>query len=404
MKFAFFSPLNPQKSGIADYSEELLPYLVERAEIDIFIDTDVTPTTKEIVENFSIYSFTQFEQCHQQTPYDLCLYQMGNNTAYHRYMDAVIQTYPGVVTLHDYVLHHFYAEMFAEEERYDEYQFAMESYYGELGKKIAEKFRQGIRSDYVNYQLPFYQRVVNPSLGTIVHSSYLKTKLLQHDPSRRVEMIPMGIRPPDLDHYVLEELRIKHHIPQGAFVIASFGFIIQDKRIRELLRTFSQFVKDVPDALCLLVGKETPVFDVRKILRDLQLEDNVIITGYTSYDEFLEYIALSDVCVNLRYPTVRATSANILKIMGFAKPVITSDLCEFLDIPTTCCLKIPLNETEEETLLQAFFTLHDDYEHRRALGKRARTYIEEFHPMQQAADKYIAFCSEIVNKRSSKQG
>jgi glycosyltransferase involved in cell wall biosynthesis len=187
-------------------------------------------------------------------------------------------------------------------------------------------------------------------------------------------------------------------------VIASFGFIIQDKRIRELLRTFSQFVKDVPDALCLLVGKETPVFDVRKILRDLQLEDNVIITGYTSYDEFLEYIALSDVCVNLRYPTVRATSANILKIMGFAKPVITSDLCEFLDIPTTCCLKIPLNETEEETLLQAFFTLHDDYEHRRALGKRARTYIEEFHPMQQAADKYIAFCSEIVNKRSSKQG
>lgn len=403
MKLALFSPLNPQKSGIADYSEELLPYLAKRAEIDIVIDVGITPTTEHIVKNFSIYPFTHFEQRHHQTPYDLCLYQMGNNTAYHRYMDASIQAHPGVVTLHDYVLHHFYAEIFAEEERYDEYQLAMESYYGELGKKIAEKFRQGIRSDYVNYQLPFYQRVVNPSLGTIVHSSYLKTKLLQHDPARRVAMIPMGIRPPDLDQYVLEALRIKHHIPQDTFVIASFGFIIQDKRIRELLRTFSRFVKDVPNALCLLVGKEAPFFDVGHILRELQLEDNVIITGYTPYNEFLEYIALSDICVNLRYPTVRATSANILKIMAFAKPVITSDLCEFLDIPNIYCIKIPLNETEEETLIQAFHTLHDDLEQRIAMGKRARTFVEEFHSMQQAADKYMTFCSEIINENFSRQ-
>jgi len=398
MKFAFFSPLNPQKSGISDYSEELLPYLAQNAEIDIFINTSITPTTKDIVENFSIYPFTQFEQCHQQTHYDLCLYQMGNNTAYHRYMDEIIQSHPGVVTLHDYVIHHFYAEMFAEEERYDEYQCAMESYYGELGRKIAEKFRQGIRSDYVNYQLPFYQRVVNPSLGTIVHSSYLKTKLLQQDPSRRVEMIPMGISPPDLDRYIVEKLRLKHNIPQNAFVIASFGFIIQGKRIRELLLTFSRFVKDEPDALCLLVGKEAPFFDVRKIIHELQLENNVVITGYTPYNEFLDYIALSDVCINLRHPTVRATSANILKIMGFAKPVITSDLCEFLDIPNIYCVKVPLNETEEENLLQAFHTLYNDREYRVTLGKNARAFIKEHHSMQQAADKYIAFCSEIVSK------
>lgn len=395
MKIAFFSPLNPQESGISDYSEELLPYLAKGADIDIFIEKDVIPTNPDIVKQFSIFPYPEFEKHHQQTPYDVCLYQMGNNTACHRYMDAFIQKYPGIVTLHDYALHHFYAEMFADEERYDEYQEAMESYYGELGRTIAERYRVGIQSDYVYYQLPFYQRVTDPSLGTIVHSSYVKTKLVGYNPSYRVKMINMGILPPNLEQYDSTALRRKYRIPEDRFIIASFGFIIEGKRIRELLRAFARFAKQVPEALCLLVGKESPDFNVRGLLQELQLTDNIILTGYTPYYEYLEYIALSDVCVNLRYPTVRATSANILKIMAFAKPVLASDLCELLDIPNTVCPKIPLDDAEEDCLFQAFQWLHEDREYKLSLGQQARTFVEEQHTMQQAAEKYLEFCSEI---------
>ena len=38
MKLAYFSPLNPQPSGMSDYSEELLPYLAADAEITLFVD------------------------------------------------------------------------------------------------------------------------------------------------------------------------------------------------------------------------------------------------------------------------------------------------------------------------------------------------------------------------------
>jgi len=34
MKLAYFSPLRPQRSGISDYSEELLPYLARAADIN----------------------------------------------------------------------------------------------------------------------------------------------------------------------------------------------------------------------------------------------------------------------------------------------------------------------------------------------------------------------------------
>lgn len=397
MKLAFFTPLNPQRSGIADYSEALLPHLARQAEIDLFVEEGVTPTTPAIADHFAVFPYTAFEQRQRKQPYDLCLYQMGNNTAFHRYMDAFIQTYPGVVTLHDYVLHHFYAEMFADEARYDEYQTAMQAYYGEFGRYIAEGLRRGIRSNYVYYQLPFYQRVVTPSRGTIVHSSYLKTKILQYDPSQHVEVINMGITRPDLARYDLDQLRAKHQLAPDAFVIASFGFIIQDKRIRELLRTFARFAQDVPEARCVLVGKESPAFDVRRLLRELALEEQVIITGYTPYQDFLEYMALADVCVNLRYPTVRATSANILKIMAFAKPVIVSNLCELLDLPETVCVKVPVNDAEEPGLLNAFQRLYADPAARRELGQRARQYVATYHTLPQAAAHYLRFCQELSN-------
>lgn len=399
MRLAFFSPINPQKSGISDYTEELLPSLTPGADITLFIEKDVTPTNPHIAGHVAIFPYPEFERQHQQKPYDLCLYQMGNNTTCHRYMDAFIQKYPGIVTLHDYAIHHFYAQMFADEGRYDEYQADMQTFYGDFGAKIAARFRQGIRNDYVYYQLPFYQRVVNPSLGAIVHSSYVRTKLLQYNSSYRVAMINMGILPPDLAQYNFAALRNRYHLGLDRFIIASVGFIIEGKRIRELLHAFARFVRQVPEALCLLVGQESPSFDVRQLIADLQITDQVVITGYTPYQDYLNYIALSDVCVNLRYPTVRATSANILKIMAFAKPVIVSNLCELLDLPETACLKVPLDDTEESGLLQAFQRLYANPAERLQFGQQARVFVETHHSMSHAAEQYLAFCAECIAAR-----
>ena len=397
MRLAFFSPLNPQPSGISDYSEELLPALADYADIDLYVADDVTPATPAIAERFAWFPHTRFAENHSRHPYDVCLYQMGNNTACHEYMDAYIQRYPGIVTLHDYTLHHFYADLFAREKRYDEYHILMERCYGQLGRQIAERFRLGIRNDYVYYQLPLYQRVVDPSLGTIVHSRYVHDKLLRYNPTYRVSTIPMGVVLPDLHDDAVPALRAKHAVPDDAFVLTSPGFIIEGKRIRELLRAFAQFVQEVPNAVCLLAGKESPAFDVRALVQELALTDNVRITGYLPYREYFEYIALSDACVSLRYPTVRATSANILKIMARGKPVLVSDLGELLDLPASVCLKIPLDENEISSLLDNFQRLHRDHEYRQAMGRKARDYVEANHSITQAAEHYASFCHTIID-------
>ena len=56
MKLAYFSPLSPKHSGIADYSEELLPYLAQHAEIDLFVD-GFTPTNEAITQAFDVFDY-----------------------------------------------------------------------------------------------------------------------------------------------------------------------------------------------------------------------------------------------------------------------------------------------------------------------------------------------------------
>ncbi len=406
VRIAFFSPLTPQQSGISDYSEDLLPFLAQGAELDLFIETGITPTNPKITNAFAIYPHPEFAARHRATPYDLCLYQMGNNPKYHRYMDEYIQTYPGIVTLHDFALQHFYVTMFLKEHRYEEYVAAMSKYYGEIGRRVAERFACSILHEYPFYQFPFYQRVADPSLGVIVHSSYVQMKMRQYNPAYQVELINMGIEPPNLAEYPLDALRGKYQLRPDQFVVGAYGYVSPGKRIPELLRAFARFAQDAPNALLLLVGhlvepQELPGFDMRKLIHELGIETQVRITGFTPYDQFFDYIAVSDVCVNLRHPTVRATSANIYKIMAFAKPVLVSDLCELLDLPTTCCIKIPLNETEETCLTQALRELYHDPANRAQLGQAAREYVAKYHAVTDAAQQYLAFCARILARQAS---
>src|SRR3974390_2424735 len=84
MRIAFFSPMPPAKSGIADYSAALLSPLRRIAEVD---------------------AFSERPQRFDPAAYDVCLYQIGNNP-YHIVPYEMAIEHPGVIVLHEANLHH----------------------------------------------------------------------------------------------------------------------------------------------------------------------------------------------------------------------------------------------------------------------------------------------------------
>ena len=108
MKIAYFSPLSPKRSGIADYSEELLPYLAERAEITLFVD-GFEATNSEIISRFEILDYRkQPDVLKRLDSHDAIIYHMGNDHRYHTGIFETMIEYPGILVLHDFALQDFF--------------------------------------------------------------------------------------------------------------------------------------------------------------------------------------------------------------------------------------------------------------------------------------------------------
>src|SRR5262249_44147701 len=86
VKVAYYSPMPPERSGIADYSALLLPSLRRR------VDVEVARRGK-----------------HARG--DVALYHVGNDPESHAWIVEALRREPGVVVLHDFVLHHLVAGM-----------------------------------------------------------------------------------------------------------------------------------------------------------------------------------------------------------------------------------------------------------------------------------------------------
>lgn len=398
MRIACFTPLPPVKSGISQYSEELLPYLALRLDVDIFID-DYEPR-KGLREMLRIYSYKEFEERNKKDPYDLCLYQMGNNP-FHFYMYPFLLKYPGITVMHDYVLHHFYGGYYLARGDKDGYIREMEYNYGAKGREMAERRIMGIWTELQNFIFPANKRIIDSSIGIIVHNDYARNMIERTHTDALVKKIFMGM--PAINKPLFNKADVKKRlgIPYDSFVVGSYGFVTPIKRLDSVLRAFREFLKEIPYALLLIVGEVNEHNrGFLDLVKQLGLEKRVRITGFVPEEEFNDYILATDVAVNLRYPTAGETSASLLRVMGMGVPVIVSNYRQFAELSDRSCVKINLGKDEVGDLRDALIGLASSKGERNTLGENARKYVTENCSLEGAAEAYHDFITEVHDKKA----
>jgi glycosyltransferase involved in cell wall biosynthesis len=390
MKIACFTTLSPIRSGISGYNEDLLPYLTKRLEIDIFIDDYEVPG--ELREQYSIYSYRHFAPRYASREYDGILYHMGNNP-YHRFMYPILIRYPGITVLHDYVLHHFFAgmaltggvEVYLQELRYN---------YGETGDILGNLYLHGIRTELEYFLFPMNRTIIDSSRAIVVHSDYLKKELEASYPGVNVRKINMGIPASPAVLRDKREIKEKFGIPSESFVIGTFGFTTPIKKIDLALEAFQETLREVPQAMMLVVG-DIQDKRVGDIIQNFGLEERVRVTGYVPDEHFKHYIQATDLAVNLRYPTAGETSASLLDVMAHGVPVIIFNYRQFAEIPDDCCLKIDLGDNEKEQLTRVMIRLARDNVVRETVGRKAREYVVTNCSLEKTANDYYDFLLEV---------
>jgi glycosyltransferase involved in cell wall biosynthesis/SAM-dependent methyltransferase len=397
MRLAYFTPLPPSKSGIADYNAELLPYLARGAEISVFVEQESELRENQEREDYAVHQVNRFEEIQEKDPFDLCIYHQGNNP-YHKYIYNWGIEKPGLLVLHEHCLHHLIAEMTLGRGDEDRYWNELFYAYGPRGARLAEMRLGSVCSEYQQFLFPLNRRLVANSLGVIVHNAYSFSQLEGVSEDKPVEIIPHHLSPKtfELDEMDKAECRRSLGIPEDAFVIASLGFVTKVKRIPVILSAFKELLPDLPKAIYLIIGEDHPRDAVAPLIEDLGLADKVRITGYTSDRDFFRYLKAVDVVVNLRFPTAGETSGTLIRSLGAGKPVIVTDFGQFGDFPDDCCLKVTAGMNEERELLSRLRSLAYRPTLRESLGRKASEWVRRECEIGRSAASYLAIAERVV--------
>jgi glycosyltransferase involved in cell wall biosynthesis len=391
-RIAYCSPVNPAPSGISDYSEELLPYLGQYADITLFVEDGLRPNNPRLSDQLDVLPLRRLARELRRRPYDALIYHIGNSPA-HAGIWRAAQRLPGVVVLHDFVLHHFMLWYAANVERnVQSYVRSMATRYGAPGEHMAQLM---IRSRFTDaaFDYPCCEPVVAAAHGLIGHNRYVCERVATIRPDLPIAQVPMGVPLPE--PRARAAARANLNLAQSAVLLASFGHINAWKRVESALRVLQVLRNDGIDAHYLLVGSVSPNYDLHGLVQRLGLSNAVHLTGYVSHAHFAEYVAAADLCINLRYPSGGETSASLLRLLGAGRPTLVSATGSFAELPPGVAAQVDPGPSEAPLLLAYCRLLLTHPELAEQLGRQARAFVATAHTLPHAALGYVRFLARL---------
>jgi glycosyltransferase involved in cell wall biosynthesis len=391
-RIAYCSPVNPAASGISDYSEELLPYLGQYADITLYLEDGLQPDNPHLARHLEVLPLRRLERAHRRRPYDAVVYHMGNSPV-HAGIWRAAQRLPGVIVLHEFVLHHFML-WYAANMQHDVQRYVreMQARYGEEGAHSAQLMIRG-RFTEATFHFPLCERVVAAAHGLLAHSRYVQARVNALQPELPTSVVPMGVPlPPAIPRAAA---RARLGIAPDALLLASFGHINAYKRLEPALRALLELHRERPEVRYILVGSMSPHYDVPGLIRRMGLEDVVTITGYVPRATFEDYVAAADICLNLRHPTAGETSASLLRLLGAGRPTLVSATGAFTELPPDVAAQVDPDAGESALILAYCRLLAGRPDVAAALGAQARAYVAQEHNLERTAQGYARFLARL---------
>jgi len=358
VRVSMLTPLPPAKTGVAHYASMLIPALAKRVDL-------------EVVSQHSALS-TQHSA--------LRLYHLGNNP-HHEWIYREAMATPGVIVLHDLVLHHLIVEMTLARGDVDGYVAALRANHGEAGAAWARGRAAGLHSEMGNFLLPASIDVARRSRAVIVHNYYAAERLRSFGVTTPIHVVAHPFEPHPARPRPARDER----------VVGFFGFLTSAKRAEVVLEAFAR-ARQRRAMRMLVVGEPAPNIDV-----DAFAAEGVAFTGFVPDEEFATYFDEVDCLVNLRYPTAGETSGTLIRALAAGKPVAVSDYAQFAELPDDCVIKIPF-DGEVDALADFLAGELPD------MAAAQRRWLEENATIDIAAEGYLRALSPPRGERVREAG
>ncbi|MCU1490058.1 MAG: glycosyltransferase [Acidimicrobiaceae bacterium] len=389
MRIAVWTPLPPQRSGVADYAYELLEALARRAEVTAVV-RDGAEASARAPEGVKVVPKSGY----RGSDSELDIYHFGNHARFHGYMYEPVLRRPGLLVLHDPALPDFHwdlcggfaSTLFAEESRFDR---------GPEAPMSPICFSDGkVYRDW--WRLPLARRVVESSRLTVVHSEAARAHLSNRYPT--AEVVHTHLAAP-----VLAPNEHPRRDSSGA-VFGVFGGISAPKRLSQVLRAFSRVHNQDPWVRMVIAGRSDQpelVDELHQMVALLGLADAVSIEHDVSESELRQRILETDAVVALRWPTVGEMSAPIMRALGAGRLVICSDVPQMRGLSERFCWRVTTDDRHEvDELVDRMRAVAQDVQSARSAGAAAQAFVKAEASFAVVADQQLVLCDRLVRTKA----
>lgn len=361
----FLSPLPPTKSGIADYSAQLLDFLQSYYDVTLVCE-DVNQVNKTIKNKYKTISAIAYMQSGNTR--NRHMYHFGNSD-YHVWMVPLLERFPGTVVLHDVFLGGLNHAMFQKQGTLP------------LLQKLFEEDGYEALSFYLEHDMhqtllhyPLHQHFIDKADGIIVHSHYAKS-LVKTTDAIQVPFFKEAFEPT----MTQEEAKKFLGIDSETFVVCSFGFIGHTKCSKELLDAWKNSkLSQMSTCKLFFVGslpQSAYGIELKESSATLQ---NVVITHYCEEDRYQTFLQAADLIVQLRKNSRGESSAAVFDALSYGKPLLVNYNGSFKELPQDAVFFIPDNFTPIE-LAQALEEMKENQNLCHEIAQQAYKYVSSSH-------------------------
>ncbi|HJR15021.1 MAG TPA: glycosyltransferase [Rhodanobacteraceae bacterium] len=394
---AYISPLPPQRSGIADYSAELLPALSEYYRIETVSD-QLEVTDPWVREHIPLHDYEWFEQ--NASRYDRVLYHLGNS-AMHARMPTTLERHPGVVVLHEVFLSGLtsHLELASKVPGYwTRSLYESHGYQALADRKVLGNFERILQ------RYPCSLPLIRDAEGIIVHTQYCKG-IAEHwfgeKTSHDWTVVPHLRAIPD--RVPREQARRQLGLGDGDLLVCCFGVLGPFKRNLELLEGWvaSSLGNDHRCHLVFVGAAHSPEYgdQVQQAVAERHLEEQVRVTGWADAQTYRTYLAAADIAVQLRGSSRGEASGTVLDCLAYGIPTIVNAHGPMAELPSEILIKIP-DAFAATDLATALERLAANTVTRRELGQLGRNYCRDALDPKHIASLYHDAIEKITTKGS----
>ncbi|MFC0408117.1 glycosyltransferase [Roseomonas elaeocarpi] len=340
-----FSPMPPDRNGVADYAAALLPMLNRWYEVSVH---DGRQAGAEPPDGARL------------------LHQLGNSAG-HVFVLRAMRRHPGVAVLHDLTL--AVPSRLAETSESPSLRAALQERSPGLAATLGREWLEhGGQAGAAAAVFDLVAHALRGSRAVVVHSRHAQRRLREFDPAlaARSAVIPhLAVKAPS-DRAAA---RAALGLPSGRTVLLTAGFPSRAKRLEWVAEAMAEVARRRGDVLWVHAGEG----DASAIAPELAAAGRLRVTGYLSEADLAAWIAAADAMVNLRAPSVGESSGVLARALAAGRCVLVSDVAAYAELPRDAVLHLPAL-APQRGLAEAILAIARDRALAEAVGERARRY------------------------------